>query len=255
MSNLTTYKTPLLAVLEQEKKIREYSEEERLTLSLNLVTNLLLDLGVSSKSDPEQHQRAIQFLANDCGKYTIREIDKAFKLAIQGYLNIDLFQQVNVLVIGKVLKAFDDYKIEQLRVFRQKKIKQEQSQIMTEQEKNEYIKHAILKQILFFKENGYCDENRFFVYDLFEKNGLLNLDKETKLKIKKQAIESLKKEYNTKRAKDRYENKLLKEKIKDLDKEKSDEIKIRCKVLALEYYLKKAINNKKETEKINKLFN
>ena len=198
MSNLTTYKTPLLAVLEQEKKIREYSSEERLTLCFGLVSNLILDLGVSSKSDPEQHQRAIQFLANDCGKYTVREIDKAFKLAIQGYLNIDLFQQVNVLVIGKVLKAFDEYKIQQLRVFRQNKNKELQSRPMTEKEKKEYIKNAVFKQLDFFKQNGFCDENRFFVYDIFEKDGLLILDKETKLSIKKDAIEILKKEYERK---------------------------------------------------------
>jgi len=248
MNKLLIYKKPLLAVLEQEKKLRDYNEQERLFACKNIITVLLLDLGVGSKSDPQQHLRAIQHLFENCGKYSVNEIKKAFSLAITGKLDIELFQQINILVIGKVLRAFDVYKIEKLKVYRLKKSSENKNPPMSEDEVKAYTKIAAKKQLDYFIENREIDESRIYVYDIFDKLGLMPIDIEYKNSVKKDAIKILKSEYliKQKTASSIDEFKEIKKILKGLEIGKVKGIKNKCKKLALEDFLRKELKTNED---------
>lgn len=256
MNNLQIYKKPLLAVLEQEKKIREYNAEERLMLSKNIIQTLLIDLGVGKNSDPEQHVRAIKYLSEDCGKYSFEEIQEAFKLAIVGKLHfgkskIDLFQQVNVLIVGKVLTAFDDYKNEKLKIYRlAEKQKREALPMMNKEEIKKFTKQAVEKQIEYFLKYRVVDKSRVHVYDIFDKIGLMPTDLNYKNSVKKDAIDILKQEYSQKKASNKDEFNQIKNTLKSLENGRCDEIKTKCKELALEEFLRKITKNKTELENL-----
>ncbi|AKG94217.1 hypothetical protein AVT43_gp43 [Polaribacter phage P12002L] len=248
MSNIQIYKPPLLAVLEQEKKLREYNDQERLFACKTIIDGLLLDLGVGTKADVQQHIRAIKYLCDECGKYSVSEIQKAFSLAISGKLEIDLFQQVNVLVIGKVLNAFDNYKKEKLKVYRLKQKTEKETKSMSDEEAKKYTIQAITLQVNYFLENRSVDKSRIHVYDIFDKMGLMPTDIEYKNSVKKDAIEILKKEYSQKKASSKEEFNKIKTNIKLLEIGEGDGVIAKCKELALEDFLRKETKKEKFLE-------
>jgi len=251
MSNITTYKKPLLAILEENKKIRNYEVTERLTISYKIVNDLLLDLGVSSKSDPEQHKRLIQYISEECGRFTFEEIQKAFKMVLCGSLEMDLFQQINVLVFSKVMKLYQQHKNEKLRTYRLSKPKRD---LMNEKEKQQLKIQGITKQLEYFFNFRKVDVNRIYVYDIFDKLNLMPKDIEYKNAVKKDAIEILKKEYDGKKAKTKDEFKLIKKNIQEINNEKSFLIVQKCKELALEDYLRKELKSKEDIKRLINLF-
>jgi hypothetical protein len=238
MSNIEIYKPPILAIIEQETKLREMPSEERLMKCTQIVANLLLDLGVGSKSDPQQHLRVIKFLADDCGSYTVKEVEYAFKLAIKGELGIELFQQVNVLVVGKVLKAFDNHKIEKLRNFRSKKLLINQEVIMTEQEKLVKENDIVKRFIETFISTRIVEDEYFYVYDILDNRGFMNKDLEYKKKVKEDAIYLLNQKYNDRKASSKEEHQSIKASLKSIKLGHGGEIKSKCKILALDEFFR-----------------
>jgi len=251
MSNITTYKKPLLAILEENKKIRDYEVTERLTISYKIVNDLLLDLGVSSKSDPEQHKRLIQYISEECGRFTFEEIQQAFKMVLNGSLEMDLFQQINVLVFSKVMKLYQKHKNEKLRTYRLNKPKRD---LMNEKEKRDLMIQGVTKQLEYFFNYRKVDESRIYVYDVFDKLGLMPSDIDYKNSVKKDAIEILKKEYSEKKAKNKDHHKEIKIAIQEINNEKSFLIIQKCKELALEDYLRKELKEKKDIQTLIDLF-
>ena len=255
MSEITIYKKPLLAVLEQEKKLRDFPEEERLFKCKQIIGNLLFDLGVSKKSEVEHHLRAISYLNKECGKYSVAEIEKAFTLAISGKLEMDLFQQVNVLVIGKVLSAYDNYKKEKLKIYRlAERQKKEMLPPMTKKEEIFYRNQAVNKQIEFFQDNRFVDATRVFVYDIFDKMGLMPIDLEYKKSVKKDAIEILKFEFSNKKATNKDEFNKIKKTLKNLNKGNCEGLIAKCKELALEDFLRKITAEEKLLKELKSKF-
>tara|TARA_R110002096_G_C14564226_1_gene720122 strand:+ start:826 stop:1599 length:774 start_codon:yes stop_codon:yes gene_type:complete len=252
MNEIAIYKKPLLAVLADDKKLRSYLPEEILMQSKKIVQTLLITLGVGDKADTNHHVTAIKYLAENCGQYSVREIQHAFTLAIGGKLEIELFQQLNVLVIGKVLAAFEKHKRERLRVYNLNNAFKKQDAKMTEQDKIFYINQAIDKQFSYFLKNRSVDASRIYVYDIFDKMGLMPTDLDYKNSVKKDAIEILKNEYSQKKATYKEEYSEIKKQLKNLDTGTSDLIIVKCKELALLDFLRKQDSNSIEALK-NKL--
>lgn len=240
MSNIQVYKQPLLAVIEQETKIREMPNEERLMKCTQIVANLLLDLGVGSKSDPQQHLRVISFLADDCGKYSVKEVEYAFKLAIQGKIGVDLFQQINKLVVGKVLKAYDDYKTEKLRNFRaNKSLTIDTKKTMSESEIL-VINNSIAKEALdLFLDHGIVNTDKIYVYDVLKKMGCMSDDLDYMNSVKKDAVEILKNEYENKKATSVDEKREFKSILKEIKSEKGGKLINKCRELAITDFFRK----------------
>ena len=240
MSNIQVYKQPLLAVIEQETKIREMPNEERLMKCTQIVANLLLDLGVGSKSDPQQHLRVIKFLADDCGKYSVKEVEYAFKLAIQGKIGVDLFQQINVLVVGKVLKAYDDYKTEKLRNFRANKSLTIDKEKTMSNEEILVINNSIAKEALdLFLDHGIVNTDKIYVYDVLKKMGYMSDDLDYMNSVKKDAVEILKNEYENKKATSVDEKREFKSILKEIKSEKGGKLINKCRELAITDFFRK----------------
>lgn len=257
MSQITAFKKPLLVILEEKKRIRDYNKEERLSYSFKIVNDLLLDLGVSSKSDPEQHKRLISYISEECGRYSFEEIQYAFKMVLKGYLEIDLFQQINVLVFSKVMKLYQKHKNEKLRTYRLNKPK---LNLITEKEKNDLVLQAVDNQLKFFLSNRKIDVSRIYVYDVFYKLGVINKDISYKKSILKDAIEILNKEYSEKKAENKQDARKLRSIKKSLLKYDSKSsnikslVKLKCKELALEDYLRREVKSKLDVVRLINLF-
>lgn len=187
MSNLTTYNKPELAVISEVKKMREYSDTDRLTIAKNIVDGLLIKLGVSGKSNSAHHVEVIRFIS-DNKEFTPEEFTKAFDLAIDGELKIDLFQQLNRVVMGRVMVLFKAYKIEKLRAYRQRKTPE---QPLTPDQQKQLIKDAIKDEFTNYKFSGVLNENRNYLYDELKQ---LDVEKKFKKVAWKHSIAEVKEE-------------------------------------------------------------
>ncbi len=204
MPNIETYKKPELAILSDAKKMREYSDTDRLTIAKNIVNGLLIKLGVSGRSNTEHHIEVIRFIA-DNKEFTPEEFTKAFDLAIDGELKIDLFQQLNRVVMGRVMSLFKAYKIEKLRAYRQRKAPEKP---LTPDEQKQLISDAIKDEFTNYKFSGELNENRNYLYDE------LNIEVEDKFKkvAWKHSIAEVKKEEIQLNKRDRADKETLKAK-------------------------------------------
>lgn len=235
--NLKVYKKPTLAIIESQKKLRDYPEEIRLGICKKILDNLLLDLGVGNNADVNKILRVLNYLNADCGNYSPEEIEEAFKLAISGKLDIDLLQQINVLIVGKVLKLFTDYKNQKLKNFRLNYLKPKST---VDSSKKEIINNKILERVgEFFKKNRFVDDLDFYAYDILEQRCVIELSIEEKESIKKDAIFILQKEYDQKKSNSREDFKNTQSILKGLKNGNHSKIKIRCKVLALQDYFRR----------------
>jgi len=170
MNKLVNYKKPELVVLNELKKIMDYEPEEKLTKSASVVKTLILNLGVGNNSDENQHIQAIKYINENCKDYSFEEIIKAFQLAIEGKLNIQLFQQLNSLVIGNVLREFEVYKRRNLQDYNRKN-----AEIKKVNESNfDIYKHSLYLFNKFKKENR-IDKDEIFecVYEYLYNKKLL----------------------------------------------------------------------------------
>ena len=238
--------------MEEKKKIRDYSDEQRLAFSYKIVENLLADLGVGRNSDTEHHKRVIKAISEDYGGYTFEEIQNAFKLVFKGVLNIELYQQINVLVLSKVMKLYQEHKKAKLKTYRlnkQKPIEQE----MTNEDILKFTEQALTKQLTTFLETRTVDKSRVYVYDIFDKSGMMNTDIHYKKEVHRDAIVLLRQEYENKKAGSREENKKIKNFLSEITEDSnSSEIKWKCKELALEDFLRKEIKSQTDIDRLIK---
>ena len=242
MSNIQTYKPPLLAILEQKNKLRDYPIEKRLMIAKNLVVNLLSDLGVSAKADTNHHVRAIKYISESCVNYSAEEIEKAFSLCIGGEIKIDLFQQINALVVGKVIREYEIYKKENLKEYRRKmKAQQIKKQTYTEDEKENIMLEAVDRLQKEYNQNGEITGAVTHIYDyLFEKGLLPKHNKKFKDRILEKAKKIAKSEAMSEAGRDYNIHRQLDSMLKKIETGQSDKIKPISKRLVLEEYFKQS---------------
>ena len=79
----------------------------RLGLSKLICVDLLMLLGVNGENaDPKHHARAITFISTTLQNFAPEEIIFAFHKAIKGEFGFELYQQLNSLVIGRVMREY-----------------------------------------------------------------------------------------------------------------------------------------------------
>lgn len=204
-------------------------------------------LSLTDNVSAERLEMALPAIKTQCIGMGFDEIVKMFEFYVDGKMTIQpISNYFDRVLFGQIVKEWKSINA----------MKNTITKIPTinEKEKKEYLKEGILKELQFFKENRFCSGKRFYLYDLFEKKGLINLSLEEKKAIKKDAIEILIKEYQGKKASSITENKEIKNTIRALLIGKSDKIKIKCKNLALEDYLRTAIKDEIELKKIYKIY-
>jgi hypothetical protein len=240
MSELILYQPPLLAVLESKPKLRTYQPEQRLMLIKNLVVSLLGDLGVSSKADTEHHIRSIKFINETCLNWTIEEIEKAFQMYICNEFDVEVFQQLNPVVIGKVMSAYQEYKAQKLANYKEKlKAEQNKPKEMSEQEKEEIMINATLRLYQEYRKENKVDGFIKHIYDFLYEKGLLPTDPEYKRQIFEKAKMYAKAEVRAGRSVSFTPSRIVKDILAKIEDGTSDKIIPIAKRIVIEEYFEK----------------
>lgn len=253
MSGLQKYKKPELAILEEHAKIRDYEGTEKLSKCLELVETLLLDLGVSAKADSKQHQRAIVFIIDSMRNYSFEEIHKAFKLFIAGEFREKPMQQLNSLVIGKVMSQYQEYKNEKLKIYRMNQRNKElDHEAPSQEEQQQMIENRIVELYMEYSNTGDISGPITHIYDhLATKKELPKHDREYKAKVMEKA-KALAKRYEAEKAMKSFSAaKALKMVTDQINSGKHESLKVICKRVVLRDYFKLKIeeaNNQKIEE-------
>jgi len=237
-------KKPMLAVLENKKKLKDYTEIEINTALANLIIHLLDLLAV--KSGKRDHQiKLIEFIKSSNFSLTIEEIRHAFNLFVQGEFTTKPMQQLNAVVFGNVIRDYTAYKREKLRVYRQKKqMYENRKAIPSKQEQDKLLNDATTSLYLEYKNTGTITGVTSHIYDHLYKKGVLPPHtKEFKSMILKKARVIAKSEEMTKASKSIEMHRNLKTAIKKIeDGSFNGLITISKRLVLLEYF--KSSDNK-----------
>ena len=249
MSNLQTIQTnnlavikvkkPLLAILESKKQLRDYSEIEINTVLANLTIHLLDLLAVNSGK--KDHQiKLIEFIKASNFNLSIEEIKYAFNLFVQGEFTLKPMQQLNAVVFGQVMKEYKAYKIEKLRVYRQKKqLHENQKAIPSKQDQEKMLDEAIMNFYLEYKNTGTITGITSHIYDyLYNQGKLPQHTKDFKSMILKKAQTIAKSEQMTNASKSIELHRNLKNVIAKIEDGKFDGLRTISKRLVLIEYFK-----------------
>lgn len=191
---------PSLAVALENTKIRDYPEEIRNANTMNLVDWLLNLLGVNAKNDNvKHHAAAFEFVNKTLLNYTYQEIKLAFEKYVAGeYYEAEnkpmmVTQQLNAVVIGKVMKNYEALKKSELDAYRREREKQNRKdKELTKEEKDEIVLVGILNCFEIFKETGEIQDGYTYLYQHFYELGKFpKHTNEFRENARSRAIESL----------------------------------------------------------------
>lgn len=191
---LSIYKKPELAKLEEGIKIKDLSNQAEAIEKLVYV--LLTDLGVGDNANEMQHIRVAQFIIETLNSYTVEEVMKAFDLFIMGEFEpMKPFQQLNKVVIGRVMREYEFYKREKLRLYRLEQTKlKNMKKPLSEAEQTRKMLDAVDRVKREVADYGQAKEqiNNHHIYDWMVKSGRISKDLFS-AKEKNDAIEKSKK--------------------------------------------------------------
>ena len=239
---VTQVTKPLLAVLESQKQLRDYSETE-INVALANLTIHLLDLLAVNTGKVDHQIKLNEFIKASNFNLTIEEIKHAFNLFVQGEFSIKPMQQLNAIVFGNVMKEYKVYKIEKLRVYRQKKqLRENQKAIPSKQDQEKMLDEAIVNAYLEYKNIGTLTGVVSHIYDyLFKQGKLPPHTKEFKAMIFKKAQTIAKNEQMTQASKSIELHRNLKNALAKIEAGKFDGLKTISKRLVLIEYFKNQI--------------
>jgi len=243
MSNLQIYKKPELAILEENTKIRQYSEMEFNTKCANLVYNLLNLLGVNDGKE-EHHTELVKHIKSVGGHYTLEEIKKAFELYVSHQLGLKVFQQLNAVVFGNVMKAYENYKNEKLRNYRLKLAIPQKTE-KSKSEIKEIMNNAALMSFDEFKETKSITGITHHIYNYLDEMGLMPKDKDYKTEVFNKAKKMIlsREKANKSVAQNVLQHNRIVEKIESIKNNKSSEAENLSKHMVLQEYFNKLISN------------
>lgn len=114
-----TQTEPLELVYNKSTKIRDLKEQKPILEMLNYLYSLL---NISGDRIPNNLDESviIGVILNNFKNFSTDEIKHAFRLCLDGTLNVQLYNKFDCIVLGKVLVAYKDYKQRTLKPFLQK---------------------------------------------------------------------------------------------------------------------------------------
>ena len=240
MDKLTTYKKPRLAILESKAKLRDYPQEEKNTMTLELVAKLLDMLGVG-EGKIEHHKRLHGFINDAYGNYTYEEINEAFTMYVSQRFGIKPYQQLNSVVFGQVMREFDFYKKENLKLFRLEMNKPEE---VTEENEELIMIEAVDRLKKEYEQHKKITSIFVHVYDyLYKKKAFPVHTKEFRDKISERAKIIAKSDAMTEAGRDYNAHRFLKQTLEMIENGQGDSLATISKRLVLEDYFKDKINS------------
>lgn len=204
---------PRLARLEQGTKLKDATANE----IESLINYLLPLLGVKTAENDKEHfiKKMIalgDFMRTGLSKYTLEEVKEAFLMALNGTLDVDLYQALDGVILGRVIKAFEKHKTMKLEHYKRMISTQNEELIEVDPVK---AKIEYLENYLYPAYNNYLKTGKFSCHgwkvllDLMVNNGYCKYTKSVIQEIKKEAIEKTTKEVADKRYNDPMNKKLL----------------------------------------------
>lgn len=250
MSNIIKYKKPELAILQDEMKIRDHELPDAMGKAADIVTHLILDLGVSGKADPRMHQRSLLFIVEAMKNYTFGEIKKAFQMFIAGELREKPLQQLNSVIIGRVMSQYQGVKAEKLRIYNLKMNNEKsKTEVPSPEEILEGINNRITELFLEYSASKDITGPVSYIYDHLYKAGSLpahNKEYRDATMVKAKAL-SIK--YEAEKAmKDASAARSLGQVTRAINEGKHDSLKAICKRVALKDYFQRKIDEASKEE-------
>ncbi|MCR9263323.1 MAG: hypothetical protein NXH86_04155 [Flavobacteriaceae bacterium] len=228
---------PLLAVALENPKLRDFSELERNTITGNILVPYLLDLLGVNGEEKVGHWNAMAKLINEGYlAYTYQEIKYAFELYVKGELNQDgkpmtVYQQLNSVVFGRVMREYTFMKRAQLDSYWSKANKLPEPE-MSQEEKDANVYHGTVTCFDFFIQERRIDWGYVWVYDyLINERKLHEFDPKDKEEDWKNS-----KEYVKSRAENTIDKNYRRDLLKSLEEKEGEVISVYKRQLLKRYF-------------------
>lgn len=181
---------PREAIALENPKIRNYPEQLRNGNTATIVDWLLNLLGVNDSGKEAHHVECFRFINERLTSYTYQEIKEAFLMFVNHELDASVMvtQQLNAVVIGKVMKMYDDHRKQKLsEYYRLRNAAAAVQPEISEEEKQRLIENGIRECYLNFKQTRTISVGRVWIYDWLIENKKINPTPEEKKRLYKEA--------------------------------------------------------------------
>lgn len=111
---VSTQTEPLELVYSKNVKIKSLEDPKEVINLLNYL-NVLLNIKKDNQLNQLEESVLNGVIITQFNTWTIDEIKHAFRLAVSGKLNIELFNKLDSLVFGRVLKAYKEHKSQKIK--------------------------------------------------------------------------------------------------------------------------------------------
>ena len=228
-----------LSILERTIPLRAIPENDLNTaLIMNFAPWLSKLLSLKDQTSADRLEMVLPAIKEQCIGMGFIEIKKMFEMYVDGKFAIEpktnFFDRI---LFGKIVSEYRKYKIRN-----SKQIKPQVLQI-SDQEKKEIDDQILKDQEAYFKKHGVIDPRKWYVYDILDSRGLINLSVKEKKEIYADALEALKLDAEAKKTslQDNFQNydqyKKNKNWLELLNQGKG--AKIKAKELSLQQYYQK----------------
>jgi hypothetical protein len=199
-----THKPSIIKSIEQ-KKIKEFTPNEKEAANSELISWALSLLGISESGQNERilHYMAVdQYISDELGRYSYQEVKEAFKMYVRGDFSHafdKVIYKLDCVILAKIIKC---YQIEKIRLTANydNQVKrgilelQAKENEPTEEEKRNIVLGGLREAYSDFKNKMvYNDLGRLYLYEVLYEAEMLPTDKATKTAVLKVAEINLKK--------------------------------------------------------------
>jgi len=182
----------------QQKKIREYSQEEKKQETGKLINYLLALLGISTSEDKDNSLHYIvleEFINDSMTHFTYQEIKNAFKMYLKGDLSDEkekVIHKLDSVVLSRVMRLYEARRLCEIKTYNEKIRKQK---ILIEQKANELSDEEKFNEVMDglkeafeeYKKTKEIHVGDLYLYKFLYKRGLMPKDKTTIEAVKKEA--------------------------------------------------------------------
>ena len=175
---LTDCSRPNLAVINEDfPKIRTIQTKEEIEGIINFLVSIL-NIKVSDRE--EQKKMDVQMvlvydlILTKFGHLTVPEIKEAMKMYVaKEFPEIKVFRLLDCVSIGEILNAFVEFRNESLRVYSDKKTKQNLLPEITSSQKDEILKSGVNRKFEEFIKTKDVEEPCEYIFDFLVEQGLI----------------------------------------------------------------------------------
>lgn len=183
---------PLELLYSKEVKIKNLTDSNEI---IQLLNYLYVLLNVKKENQLNEIEESVLngVILDNFKNYTVNEIKHAFRLAVSGNIKIELFNKLDAIVLGKVLKVYKEHKNEQIKFHNNKPRRMELEKPTEEQIKGieaHFIQNCIIPYFEESKalETANISQTNNSIFKFLYKRKIIKLTKTEITKYKKQAL-------------------------------------------------------------------